>query len=41
MEAKKVALTARRVYAADEREKVLSDAEALGVCAAARKHGVP
>lgn len=41
MEAKKVAQSARRVYAADEREKILSDAEALGVCAAARKHGIP
>lgn len=41
MEAKKVAQSGRRVYAADEREKILADATALGVCAAARKHGVP
>ena len=41
MAAKKATQSARRNYAADEREKILSDAEALGVCAAARKHGIP
>ena len=42
MEAKKAAQSVRRrVYAADEREKILADAASLGVCAAARKHGIP
>ena len=41
MAAKKQAQSVRRNYTADEREKILSDAEALGVCAAARKHGIP
>lgn len=41
MKTKKAARTARRSYAADEREKILSDAEVLGVCAAARKYDIP
>lgn len=41
MEAREGATQGRRSYTAEQREEILRDAEALGVCAAARKHGIP
>jgi len=41
METTKRSLPARRSYTAEQRAEVLGDAASMGVCAAARKHGVP
>src|SRR5690606_23750781 len=41
METSESAKPARRSYTPEQREVILSEAEALGVCAAARKHGIP
>ncbi len=41
MEASKSIGAGRRSYTAEQREEILRDAAALGVCEAARKHGVP
>jgi len=41
MEAKKNGRPVRRSYTAEQRAEVLGDAASMGVCAAARKHGIP
>jgi putative transposase len=41
MKANESAKSERRGYTAKQREEILRDAESLGVCAAARKHGMP
>ncbi|RZO59050.1 MAG: hypothetical protein EVA89_17205 [Sandaracinaceae bacterium] len=41
METTGISEPARRSYTAEEWAEVLQDAASMGVCAAARKHGVP